>query len=127
MAEASARAFQGQIAYHAGAAAEDSVARDYQKRGFSVLETRWRCDHGEIDLIVQDADRLVFVEVKKSRRFGTAARSLRPRQMQRIYATAEAFLGSQPAGSLTEARFDVALVDGTGAVHIIENAFGEGG
>ena len=46
--------------------------------------------------------------------------------MNRIYASAEEFLGTQPLGSLTDVRFDVALVGGTGDMQIIENAFGHG-
>jgi putative endonuclease len=46
--------------------------------------------------------------------------------MKRIYQSAEEFLGQQPNGSLTEVRFDVALVDGCGDTRIIENAFGHG-
>ena len=37
-------------------------------------------------------------------------------------ATATEFVGGEPAGQLTEMRFDVALVDGQGRIEIIENA-----
>lgn len=66
----------------------------------------------EIDLILRDGAALIFVEVKQSRSFARAAESLSARQMQRIYRSAEEFLAGEPAGSLTEVRFDVALVDG---------------
>ena len=49
-----------------------------------------------------------------------------PRQVRRLYAAAEEFLGQHPGGTLTEVRFDVALVDGQGDTRIIENAFGPG-
>ncbi len=45
--------------------------------------------------------------------------------MARIYASAEAFLAGEPRGQLTNARFDVALVDASGQFEIIENAFGQ--
>jgi putative endonuclease len=45
-------------------------------------------------------------------------------QMRRIYRCAEEYLGTQPLGSLTDVRFDVALMNGRGETRIIENAFG---
>ncbi|MDW3223111.1 MAG: YraN family protein [Paracoccaceae bacterium] len=125
MAVKDQRALRGQRSFHAGNAAEDGVARHYQNCGCSVVESRWRGSGGEIDLILSDGVALVFVEVKHAANIARAAGRISPRQMQRIYATAEEYLGLQPRGALTEARFDVALVDGQGVVHIIENAFGE--
>ncbi|MGC1506036.1 MAG: YraN family protein [Sulfitobacter sp.] len=114
------------MAFHAGAAAELRIAQDYERRGFAIAQRRWRGAGGEIDLIVRDGAGLIFVEVKKSRSLARAAESLSSRQMQRIYASAAEFLGTEPSGSLTDVRFDVALVDGAGDMQIIENAFGQG-
>ncbi|MFC3118369.1 hypothetical protein ACFOHS_09490 [Jhaorihella thermophila] len=44
--------------------------------------------------------------------------------MRRICASAAQFLDGEPDGQLTNVRFDVALVDRSGAFEIIENAFG---
>ena len=120
------RHHRGRASFHAGVAAENRIAQDYERRGFAVARRRWRGKGGEIDLILQDGTGLIFVEVKQSRNMARAAESLSARQMQRIYASAEEFLGTQPLGSLTNVRFDVALVDGTGDMQIIENAFGHG-
>ena len=65
-------------------------------------------------MIAHDGDGLVFVEVKRSSDF------------DRAYASAEEYLGQMPNGSLTDVRFDVALVNSLGEVRIIENAFGHG-
>lgn len=115
---------QGQMSYHAGLAAERLIARDYVRRGYRVAGHRWRGEAGEIDLITRDDDGVVFVEVKKSRDFATAAQRLSRAQMRRLYHSAEQFLGGEPQGQLTNARFDVALVDAAGRFEIIENAFG---
>jgi putative endonuclease len=115
---------RGQMAYHAGLSAEGRIALDYERRGFAVARRRWRGAGGEIDLITRDADGLVFVEVKKSRSFASAADRLSRRQMDRIYASAAQFLATEPDGEMTNVRFDVALVDQSGAFRIIENAFG---
>jgi putative endonuclease len=109
-----------------GDAAERRIAMDYERRGFAVARRRWRGAGGEIDLITRNADGIVFVEVKQSRDFARAAERLGRRQMDRICASAEQFLAGEPGGQLTNVRFDVALVDATGAFEIIENAFGLG-
>jgi putative endonuclease len=112
----------GSTSYHAGLSAEDQVARHYASRGLSVAAHRWRGKGGEIDLITRDGDMIVFVEVKKSRSHARAAERLSQRQMQRLYDAAGEFLAGCPQGLATPARFDVALVDGVGRVHILENA-----
>lgn len=120
------RQHRGRTSFHAGIAAELQIAQDYERRGFSIARRRWRGAGGEIDLIVRNGTGFIFVEVKQSGSFARAAESLSARQMQRIYASAEEFLGTEPLGCLTEVRFDVALVDGVGDLQIIENAFGHG-
>ncbi|WP_339771764.1 YraN family protein [uncultured Pseudosulfitobacter sp.] len=118
------RRLRGAMAYQAGASAEMRISSDYERRGFPVVQQRWRGKRGEIDLIAQDGDGLVFIEVKQSKTFDRAAARLTAAQMRRIYASAEEYLGRMPRGSLTEVRFDVALVNGQGETRIIENAFG---
>ncbi len=114
----------GKTSYLAGLSAEDAVVRTYTQKGCSIAAQRWRRSRGEIDLVVRDADGLVFIEVKKSRNFARAAERLSERQMARIYGAASEFLAQEPEGQNTQVRFDVALVDATGQIEIIENAFG---
>ncbi|MDH3262947.1 MAG: YraN family protein [Paracoccaceae bacterium] len=111
----------GIVSYHAGLAAEGAVAADYGRRGLPVVGQRWRGAVGEIDLIVRDGPAVIFVEVKRARDFARAAERLTRAQAERIWATATEFLAGEPRGQLTEARFDLALVDGVGRVRIIEN------
>ena len=115
---------RGRVAYHAGASAEDSIAADYERRGFQVSNRRWRGVGGEIDLVARGRDGLVFIEVKKARDFARAAARVSARQMERLCAAAEEFLGQEPGGLLTYMRFDVALVNASGEHRIVENAFG---
>jgi len=114
----------GKVSYCAGLCAEDIVSQVYCRNGYEPKAKRWRGSGGEIDLIFEKLGALVFVEVKKSRDFASAAAQLSERQMQRIYASASGFLSSMPMGQDTESRFDAALVDATGQVEILENAFG---
>lgn len=117
------RSARGATSYHAGHAAELRIAQDYERRGFKIAQHRWRGRSGEIDLITRDQNGLVFVEVKKSSSFERAAERITPRQVKRICAAASEYLAREPAGQLTDVRFDVALVDGQGDCQILENAF----
>ncbi len=113
----------GAVSYHAGLAAEDQVAADYGQRGHEICQHRWRGKGGEIDLIARDGDGFIFVEVKKAKCFAYAVERLTQRQLRRIYNAASEFLGQMPNGLDTLARIDVALVDGTGQIEIIENVY----
>lgn len=118
------RQHRGAVAYHSGKNAEDSVARHYEDQGCVTAHMRWVGAGGEIDLIVHDGLSVVFVEVKCARTHALAAERIQPRQMARIAASAGEYLDTLPNGGLTDARFDVALVDQIGHVSVIENAFG---
>jgi putative endonuclease len=117
-----ARRRRGKRAFLSGSAAEEGVARVYERRGLILAERRWRGGGAEIDLIFRDGAAVVFVEVKSSATFERAAESLGAAQMRRIWSAAEVFLGAEPAGQLTDARIDVALVNGRGEVRIVADA-----
>ncbi len=116
------RTQRGRMAHASGAAAEDQVAQHYCRAGHVVAATRWRGRGGEIDLVIRDGAAVIFVEVKRARDIARAAERVTPRQVARLQAAAAEFLGMEPAGELTDARFDVALVDGTGRITVLENA-----
>lgn len=118
----SQRQHRGAAAHHSGVAAEHIVAHDYQRRGFAEARRRWRGAGGEIDLILHKDGRVIFVEVKSAPTHALAAERLSAQQLRRIEASGASYLAALPAGSLTECRIDLALVDAMGAVAIIENA-----
>ncbi len=69
----------------------EKAARELlRKRGYRIRETGFRCRHGEIDIIAQRKDCLVFVEVrtKCSPAFGTPEESLTQAKKRRIVASA---------------------------------------
>jgi putative endonuclease len=115
---------RGKAAYLSGVAAEDIVAKAYRLLGARLLESRWRGQAGEIDMILRHDHEIVFCEVKKARSFDAAIARLRPDQMQRIHVAASEYLAQVPTGQLTEVRFDLAVVDETGQAKIFQNAFG---
>lgn len=112
----------GSVSYHAGLAAEEQVARHYARTGHDIVGRRWRGKGGEIDVIAQRGGDTIFVEVKQSASHAAAAESLRPRQIRRLFDCAGEYMGGLPDGMNANVRFDVALVDGTGRIDVIENA-----
>ncbi len=116
------RHFRGQMADAAGRSAESQVRKQYEDSGADFLAERWRGAGGEIDLIFRKDNVVIFAEVKKSKSHASASAALGARQQARIFAAAEEFAGTLPTGSLTEMRFDVALVDQHGVISVIEGA-----
>lgn len=93
-----------------GRQAEVLVSWWYRLAGYRVLERRFRCRYGEIDLIMRRGRQIVFIEVK----FTTAARQLdsvlpTPQQQQRIRSAATQFLAHQNQSDCSS-RFDVVVV-----------------
>lgn len=118
------RVARGIAAHASGHAAESLVADHYADRGCEILERCWRSAAGEVDLILRDGETIVFVEVKKAETHDIAAQRISRRQMDRICQAALLFTDRLPTGWQTDLRFDAALVDVTGRVGIVENAFG---
>ena len=74
----------------AGTGAEDLACAYLQKSGLRLLARNYRCRRGEIDLIMQDGEYLVFVEVRyrKNDAFGSAAETVSSAKRARIITTA---------------------------------------
>lgn len=113
---------RGALSYQKGRAAEDQVAQHYEATGAILLHKRWRGKAGEVDLILQQGDDVVFVEVKSSRSHDRALAMVSPSQLQRLCFAAQEYLDGCPRGSLTPMRLDVATVDAGGDIRILENA-----
>ncbi len=119
-----ARAHDRNLANQArGRWGEDQAAVWYRAHGGDVLDRNWRCDAGELDLVVSTASAIVFVEVKAraDERFGPAAAAVDHRKQRRLRVLATRWLAEHPdrRGAV---RFDVVAVTGT-RVEVIEGAF----
>ncbi|MGB3554912.1 MAG: YraN family protein [Jannaschia sp.] len=112
----------GTISYHSGLAAEESVSRHYARGGHEIVGRRWRGKGGEIDVIAFNGADTIFIEVKKSDTHAHAAERLGPHQMRRLFDCAGEYMGTLPDGLNSSVRFDVALVDASGRIEIVENA-----
>ena len=115
----------GTIGRDAESLAENFLAR----RGLVPVSRNYRCRRGEIDLVMRDADTLVFVEVRRrtSRAFGGGADSVDAHKQARLVVAAEHYLMANRIGDDHPCRFDVVAIDGparSAAVHWISDAFG---
>lgn len=111
-----------------GGIGEEIVAEHYADKGYIIMRRNYRVRGGEIDLIVENADDVVFVEVK-TRDKSTSYRpseSVWGNQQNSIKYAANIFLSRSKMSAFLHPRFDVAEVwlDGDDyTVNIIENAF----
>lgn len=92
-----------------GHAWEDYAARALVAAGLRIIERRYSCRLGEIDLIALDGETLVFVEVRFRRddSFGGAAATVTATKQRRILNTARHFLMRHPALGQHPIRLDV--------------------
>ena len=99
---------------NAGLQAEKLAATFLVNHGLKLVMQNYHCRFGEIDLIMQDAKTLVFVEVKQrsSSQFGGAAASITPQKQQKLILTAQHYLQTQKLGDVP-CRFDAILMQGT--------------
>src|SRR5262245_7418065 len=65
---------------------ERVAARHLTERGMVLLDRNWRCDAGEIDLVLRDGDVLVVCEVKtrSSDTCGTPHEAVDPAKLERL-------------------------------------------
>lgn len=94
-----------------GRAGERRAARHLRRSGLRILARNWSCPAGELDILARDADQLVVVEVRTSRRgfAGGPAWTVGPHKRRRLARLAQYWLRAakwQPAG----VRFDVVAI-----------------
>jgi putative endonuclease len=91
---------------------EQRVLAHMVRHGLKLVETNFRCPCGEIDLILQDGDALVFVEVRQRQggSHGGAAASLHPAKIRRIVNASQMYLQRLPR--VPPCRIDVVAIDG---------------
>ncbi|MDH3282293.1 MAG: YraN family protein [Gammaproteobacteria bacterium] len=99
-----------------GREAEARACLHLEEQGLSLAVRNYRSPFGEIDLIMQDRDTLVFVEVRYRTRgdFGSAAETVDARKQGRLRATAEYYLQNTPRASKKPCRFDIVAITGDG-------------
>jgi putative endonuclease len=121
--EAERRSTRGRLAQSRGLAAEQAACAALERDGWTVLARRLRTPAAEIDLVAERCGLLAVIEVKARATLADAAAALGPRQRRRLADAAEQMLAAQPGWGRAGVRFDVIVVDATGRVRRISDAF----
>lgn len=86
----------------------EQIARDFlRKKGFRILETNWRHEKEEVDIIAMDGVELVIVEVKtrSTDYFGEPEEAVDTAKENRLIDAAEAYLEQNDLDA--EVRYDI--------------------
>ena len=111
-----------------GRVAEQRALDLLQEGGLKLLARNVRFRFGELDLVMQDHETIVFVEVRfrSPSRYGGAASSITAAKQQRLIRAAACWMRQQFRGAEPASRFDVVALDGV-AIGWIKDAFGVSG
>jgi putative endonuclease len=92
-----------------GARAEKLACSYLRKQGMVLLTSNYHCRLGEIDLVMQDADQMVFVEVKYRQRqdYGSALEQVTPQKQRKLILAAQHYLHTAQMSTIPSCRFDV--------------------
>ncbi|MEJ8302523.1 YraN family protein [Saccharibacillus sacchari] len=77
-----------------GRAAEEAAASYLEQAGWLIVERNWSCRSGELDIVAEKGETLLFVEVRSRSGigYGMPAESIDGRKIQQVRRTAEVYL-----------------------------------
>jgi putative endonuclease len=92
-----------------GQAYEEMATQYLKTQGLKVLERNYHCRLGEIDIIAENKEFLIFVEVKyrKNTAFGEPFAAVDHKKQRRLINTALHYCQQQGLGQRRAMRFDV--------------------
>jgi putative endonuclease len=111
-----------------GKSGEDLACDELLRRGYAIVDRRYRTRAGEIDVVARDGSALVFVEVKtrRSTRCGIPVEAVTLRKRRQIVLMASDYLARRRPRARS-CRFDVVSItiddNGRAAVTVIPGAF----
>ena len=100
---------------------------EIKRLGYRNIIRNYRCRLGEVDLVAEDGDVLVFIEIKtrKGRPLGFAKEAVNARKQKQISKVALSYMKTNNCCDVS-ARFDVVAVaigSGLPQIEVIKNAF----
>ncbi len=115
-----------------GDQAEDYACHYLKQHHCKIVERNYHCRRGEIDIIAQTCESLVFVEVKfrSSIDYGHAVEMVPPQKQRKIIRAAQQYLADRPHLANDPCRFDVFALEYNASnelqVNWLKNAFTTG-
>ena len=109
-----------------GKEGEKQALHMLQEKGYTILETNWRHEKDEVDIIALDKNELVVVEVKtrSTDYFGDPEDAVTPQKARHLIRAAEAYVEQHDLN--IDIRFDIVsiiLKNGKAILRHIEDAF----
>jgi putative endonuclease len=104
-----------------GKLGEDLACAELERRGYAILERRYRTRFGEIDIVAREGGTTVFVEVKTrvGEQFGGGAEALTAWKQRRITQMAVDYLARHRLHD-RPCRFDVVTIEMEGGQPLIQ-------
>jgi putative endonuclease len=98
-----------------GILGENLAVEELTRRGYAILERRYRTRYGEIDIVAEEQGTIVFVEVKAREDVtcGTAAEAVTADKQRKIASRAVEYLARKHVTD-RRCRFDVVAIDYAG-------------
>lgn len=77
-----------------GAWGEEMAAQKLEAKGYQIIERNWRCNRGEIDIVAQVGQNVVFVEVKtrRGRKMGAPEAGLTSHKSNKLLQLGEMYV-----------------------------------
>jgi putative endonuclease len=109
---------------------EDLACRELERRGYEVIERRYRTASGELDIVARDGEYLVFVEVKARQdgTFGDPEEAVTLHKQQKLVWMAADYLARRGLNEVP-CRFDVVAISTVSeppSVVVFQDAFRPG-
>ena len=110
-----------------GILGEDLACRELRRRGYEILERRYRTRFGEIDIVAREGGYTVFVEVKTrdGAEFGDGAEAMTEWKQRRVAHMAVDYIARNDLHD-RPCRFDVVVIsmtDGASSLEVYPHAF----
>ena len=113
-----------------GKKGEEVALSFLRKKGYKILDRNFRCGFGELDIVAEKNNQIIFIEVRSCRslNFGSPQESLNYFKKKRLTRLALFYLTSHNLKNVF-CRFDVVAVvfeEGSkiSSINLIKNAFG---
>jgi len=96
-----------------GAYYEDEACVFLKKRGYAIIERNFTCKTGEIDIVAEEGETIVFIEVRyrESADYGGALLSITPSKLKKVKKAADYYLYMKGLSG-RDIRFDALAFEG---------------
>ena len=103
-----------------GRAGEAAAIFLLEEKGMRILERNFRSSRGEVDIIAQEGETIVFVEVKTWSAFGIDAleQAIDAKKQHKIIETSKYFLSFHRKYRYMAIRYDVVFISPQGITHL---------